>query len=60
MEFFYLLNCNKFDAHKLRQNFPDYVVRNLTRVHEDEFDSALLKNDLIVLYGSEDLRGTSP
>lgn len=60
MEFFGLLNCEKFDVYKLKSNFPDHLISKLIRVCEGEFDAALLKNELMVLYGSEDIKGKTP
>lgn len=60
MEFFGLLNYEKFDVYKLKSNFPDHLISKLIRVYEGEFDTALLKNELMVLYGSEDIKGKSP
>jgi len=40
-------------------NFADHLLRKLIKVSEAEFDSALLKNELMVLHGSEYLRGKS-
>jgi hypothetical protein len=60
MDFFGLLNCEKFDVYKLKSNFPDHLISKLIRVYEGEFDTALLKNELMVLYGSEDIKGKSP
>lgn len=60
MEFFALLNCEKFDVYKLKSNFPDHLISKLIRVYEGEFDTGLLKNELMVLYGSEDIKGKSP
>jgi hypothetical protein len=44
IEFFGRLNCDKFDAYKLKFNIPDNLVQKLIRVRENEFDSLLLKN----------------
>ena len=50
--FFYLLTCEKFDAYKLKCYFPDQFVSQLGRIYEGEFDSALVKNGLMLPYGS--------
>ena len=60
LEFFGLLNCEKFDVYKLKSNFPDHLISKLITVYEGEFDTGLLKNELMVLYGSEDIKGKSP
>ena len=60
MEFFGLLNYEKFDVYKLKSNFPDHLISKLIRVYEGEFDTGLLKNELMVLYGSDDIKGKSP
>ena len=60
LEFFGLLNCEKFDVYKLNSNFPDHLISKLIRLYEGEFDTGLLKNELMVLYGSEDIKGKSP
>jgi hypothetical protein len=49
---FGLLNCDKFDAYKLKCNFPDQLVQKLIKLY-DGFDSVLLKS------GSEYSRGKS-
>jgi len=50
--FFGLLICEKFDACKLKSNFPDQFLRKLRRIYDGEFDSALVKNELMLTYGS--------
>ena len=59
MKFSGLLNSEKSDAYKLKCNFADHPLRKLVKVSETEFDSTLVKNELMVLYGSEYLRGKS-
>jgi hypothetical protein len=54
-----LLNSKKSDSYKLKCNFADRPLRKLIKISETEFDSALLKNELMVLHGSEYLRRES-
>ena len=54
-----ILNSEKSDAYKLKCNFADHPLRKLIKISKAEFDSALLKNELMVLQGSEYLRGKS-
>jgi hypothetical protein len=46
IDFFGLLNCEKFDACKLKCIFPDQFVRKLGGIYEGKFDRALVKNEL--------------
>ena len=57
MEFFGRLNYGKFDMYKLKSNFPDHIISILIRLYEIEFDTGLLKNEVKVLYGSDDIKG---
>ena len=60
MEFFGRLNYGKFDMYKLMSNIPDHIISILIRLYEVEFDTALLKNEVKVLYGSDYIKGKSP
>ena len=44
IEFFGLLNYEKFDVYKLNSNIPDHLLSKLIRVYDGEFDTGLLKN----------------
>jgi len=46
--------------YKLKSNIPDHIMSILIRLYEVEFDTALLKNEVKVLYGSDDIKGKSP
>jgi hypothetical protein len=56
MLLFGLPNCEKSCAYKLRCNCPAYVVRKLKKVGRRW---VALKNELMVLHGSEELRAKS-
>ena len=60
MEFFGRLNYEKFDMYKFKSNFPDHIISLLIRVCKGEFHTGLLKNEVMVLYGSDDIKGKSP
>jgi hypothetical protein len=51
LEFVILLKCEKSDV------FPEQPIQKLVQVYDGTFDSALLKNELTCLYGSEDIKG---
>jgi hypothetical protein len=57
MEFFSLLNCEKFDIYRFKATFPEQLIKKLVQVYDGIFDCALLKNE--VLYGSEEFKGKS-
>jgi hypothetical protein len=46
MIFFGPLNCEKFDACKLKCNVPNQFVRKLGRINDGEFKRASVKNEL--------------
>ena len=46
-----LLLCEKFDARKVKCNLPDQFVHKLGRIFGGEFGSALVKNELMLIYG---------
>jgi len=54
------LNYGKFDMYKLMSNILDHIISILKRLYEVEFDIALLKKEVKVLYGSDDIKGKSP
>ena len=47
-----LMICEKSEACKLQCNFPDQSVHQLGRIYDGEFDSALVKNELMMPYVS--------
>jgi hypothetical protein len=59
MEFFGRLNYEKFDMYEFMSNFPDHILSILIRVYGVEFHTDLLKNEVKVLYGSDDIKGKS-
>ena len=53
------LNYEKFDIYKFKSNFPDHIIRIMTRVYKGEFHTGLLTNEVKVLFGSDDIKGSS-
>ena len=60
IEFFGRLNYEKFDMYKFKSNFPDHIISIVIRVCKREFHTGLLKNEVKVLYGSDDIKWKSP
>jgi hypothetical protein len=50
-------NCGKFDTYKFKATFTEQLTRKVVQFCDGIFDCAFLKNELTVLYGSEDLEG---
>jgi hypothetical protein len=59
MEFFSLLNCDKFGAYKFMITFPECLIWKLIQVYDNIFNCAFLRNKLTVLHGSENFEGNS-
>lgn len=60
LEFFDLLNCEKFNHFHDKSNFPDSLIRKLIDVYGNMIDSAQLKTELSVLYSWNEITGLSP
>ena len=59
LEIFGLLNYEKFGEYKKKSNFPEDLLKKLLSTY-NIFDGVQLRNELMVLYNSNDLIGKSP